>query len=166
MYSREETISSEGFFQSNVEVCVVEEETNYGQQLNGVTLNDGIYEVEAASVRAEELVGLAESYSPDVLILLGQSKEELDEKIQKEIDLWQAEGGLLITFSGNETFAESQRSAFKEAPVDFLKNILDEETTSRFWQNEIRIIRNTIRFPIFWKTLRSGTVRIRCCTAA
>ena len=34
-------------------------------------------------------------------------------------------------FSGNETFAESQRSAFKEAPVDFLKNILDEETTSR-----------------------------------
>ena len=51
--------------------------------------------------------------------------------LQKEIDLWQAEGGLLITFSGNETFAESQRSAFKEAPVDFLKNILDEETTSR-----------------------------------
>ena len=50
---------------------------------------------------------------------------------RKEIDLWQAEGGLLITFSGNETFAESQRSAFKEAPVDFLKNILDEETTSR-----------------------------------
>ena len=46
MYSREETISSEGFFQSKVEVCVVEEETNYGQQLNGVTLNDGIYEVE------------------------------------------------------------------------------------------------------------------------
>lgn len=80
---------------------------------------------------AEELVGLAESYSPDVLILLEQSKEELDETIQKEIDLWQAEGGLLITFSGNETFAESQRSAFKEAPVDFLKNILDEETTSR-----------------------------------
>ena len=109
----------------------MEEETNYGQQLNGVTLNDGIYEVEAASVRAEELVGLAESYSPDVLILLEQSKEELDETIQKEIDLWQAEGGLLITFSGNETFAESQRSAFKEAPVDFLKNILDEETTSR-----------------------------------
>lgn len=131
VYSREETISSEGFFQSKVEVCVVEEETNYGQQLNGVTLNDGIYEVEAASVRAEELVGLAESYSPDVLILLEQSKEELDETLQKEIDLWQAEGGLLITFSGNETFAESQRSAFKEAPVDFLKNILDEETTSR-----------------------------------
>ena len=131
VYSREETISSEGFFQSKVEVCVVEEETNYGQQLNGVTLNDGIYEVKAASVRAEELVGLAESYSPDVLILLEQSKEELDETIQKEIDLWQAEGGLLITFSGNETFAESQRSAFKEAPVDFLKNILDEETTSR-----------------------------------
>ena len=124
VYSREETISSEGFFQSKVEVCVVEEETNYGQQLNGVTLNDGIYEVEAASVRAEELVGLAESYSPDVLILLEQSKEELDETLQKEIDLWQAEGGLLITFSGNETFAESQRSAFKEAPVDFLKNIL------------------------------------------
>ena len=121
VYSREETISSEGFFQSKVEVCVVEEETNYGQQLNGVTLNDGIYEVEAASVRAEELVGLAESYSPDVLILLEQSKEELDETLQKEIDLWQAEGGLLITFSGNETFAESQRSAFKEAPVDFLK---------------------------------------------
>ncbi len=81
-----------------MEVCVVEEETNYGQQLNGVTLNDGIYEVEAASVRAEKLVGLAESYSPDVLILLEQSKEELDETIQKEIDLWQAEGGLLITF--------------------------------------------------------------------
>ena len=80
--------------------------------------------MKAASVRAEELVGLAESYSPDVLILLEQSKEELDETIQKEIDLWQAEGGLLITFSGNETFAESQRSAFKEAPVDFLKNIL------------------------------------------
>ena len=100
MYSREETISSEGFFQSKVEVCVVEEETNYGQQLNGVTLNDGIYEVEAASVRAEELVGLAESYSPDVLILLEQSKEELDETLQKEIDLWQAEGGLLITFFG------------------------------------------------------------------
>ena len=60
VYSREETISSEGFFQSKVEVCVVEEETNYGQQLNGVTLNDGIYEVEAASVRAEELVGLAD----------------------------------------------------------------------------------------------------------
>lgn len=98
VYSREETISSEGFFQSKVEVCVVEEETNYGQQLNGVTLNDGIYEVETASVRAEELVGLAESYSPDVLILLEQSKEELDETIQKEIDLWQAEGGLLITF--------------------------------------------------------------------
>ena len=131
MYSQEETISSEGFFQSNVEVCVVEEETNYGQQLNGVTLNDGIYEVEAASVRADELVGLAESYSPDVLILLEQSKEELDETIQKEIDLWQAEGGILITFSGNKTFAESQRSAFKEAPVEFLKNILDEETTSR-----------------------------------
>ena len=70
----------------------MEEETNYGQQLNGVTLNDGIYEVEAASVRAEELVGLAESYSPDVLILLEQSKEELDETIQKEIDLWQDRG--------------------------------------------------------------------------
>ncbi|MFR3946095.1 MAG: hypothetical protein ACLTZM_02485 [Ruminococcus sp.] len=83
--------SERGFFQSEVEVCVVEEETSPGQQLNGVTLNDGIYEVEAASVRAEELVGLAESYSPDVLILLEQSKEELDETLQKEIDLWQAE---------------------------------------------------------------------------
>ena len=76
MYSREETISSEGFFQSKVEVCVVEEETNYGQQLNGVTLNDGIYEVEAASVRAEELVGLAESYSPDVLISFWSSPKK------------------------------------------------------------------------------------------
>lgn len=131
VYSQEETISSENFFRSNMEVCVVEEETNYGQQLNGITLGDGIYEVEAVSVPAEELAGLAESYSPDVLILLEQSKEELDEAIQKEIDLWQAEGGLLITFSGNEIFAESQRSAFKEAPAEFLKNILDEETTSR-----------------------------------
>lgn len=131
VYSQEETISSENFFRSNMEVCVVEEETNYGQQLNGITLSDGIYEVEAVSVPAEELAGLAESYSPDVLILLEQSKEELDEAIQKEIDLWQAEGGLLITFSGNEIFAESQRSAFKEAPAEFLKNILDEETTSR-----------------------------------
>ena len=131
VYSQEETISSENFFRSNMEVCVVEEETNYGQQLNGITLGDGIYEVEAVSVPVEELAGLAESYSPDVLILLEQSKEELDEAIQKEIDLWQAEGGLLITFSGNEIFAESQRSAFKEAPAEFLKNILDEETTSR-----------------------------------
>lgn len=166
VYSREETISSEGFFQSKVEVCVVEEETNYGQQLNGVTLNDGIYEVEAASVRAEELVGLAESYSPDVLILLEQSKEELDETIQKEIDLWQAEGGLLITFSGNETFAESQRSAFKEAPVDFLKNILDEETTSRLLAKRNTNYQKYYTISDLLKTLRSGTVRIRCCTAA
>ena len=66
-----------------------------------------------------------------MLILLEQSKEDLDETIQKEIDLWQAEGGLLITFSESETLSERQRSAIFVVFFFFLKNILDEETTSR-----------------------------------
>ncbi len=131
VYSREETISNEDFFRSAVRVCVVEEETDYGRQLNGITLNDGVYEVEASSARPEELSGLAESYAPDVLILLEHTMEELSEEAQREITQWQAEGGYLVVFGEKDEYTESQRSAFKEAPAEFLKNILDEDTTGQ-----------------------------------
>ncbi len=135
VYSREETISNENFFHSSVRVCVVEEETDYGRQLNGITLDDGVYEVEASSASPEELTGLAESYAPDVLILLEHTVEELSREAQQEIDEWQAEGGRLIVFGGDNAYTESQRNAFKEAPAEFLKNMLDEDTTGHITAN-------------------------------
>lgn len=131
VYSRKQTISNEDFFHSAVNVCILEEETDYGRQLNGITLNDGVYEVNAFSVCKEELVGLAGAYAPDVLILLEDTVEDLSEKAQQEIEQWQAEGGRLIIFGENDEYTKKQCSAFKEAPVEFVKNILDKETTGQ-----------------------------------
>lgn len=131
VYSRREIISNENFFHSAIQVCVIEEDTDYGRQLNGITLNDGIYEVEAGSARVEELKNLVDSYAPDVLILLEQQKEDLDQNIRQEINKWQAEGGMLVCLAGTDAYSLEQQNAFKEAPAEFLKNILDEDTVGQ-----------------------------------
>ena len=82
---------------------------------------------------------------------------------RREIDLWQAEGGLLITFRETRHFAESQRSAFKEAPVDFLKIFWTKRPPAAFWQNEIRNYQKYYTISDLLENTKIRNRRIRCC---
>lgn len=139
VYEKEESISTENLFRSEVTVGVLEAEERYASRISGTEVGNQGYVIRAVSIRPEDLTAaMAEAGAPDVLILLDYSRGALEENQLRNLERWEAGGGEIIDFEN--TFSDIGEEAgeagavleqiFRENPEKMLQILLTEDVVA------------------------------------
>ena len=139
VYEKKESISTENLFRNEVTVGVLETEEQYASGISGTEVGNQGYVIRAVSIRPEDLTAaMAEAGAPDVLILLDYSRGALEENQLRNLERWEAGGGVAIDFENmfsdiGEEAGEAGavlKQIFRENPEKILQLLLTEEVVS------------------------------------
>ncbi len=141
VFENMETVTTRNIFQNEIVVAVLEaEDGGCASRINGTEVGDLSYALHAVSIRPEELTEeMALAGAPDILILLDYSRGMLEEEQRKNLERWEANGGISIELKG-EFFSDidpsgaagaTMEQVFRRDPAKVMQILFPEDVVSK-----------------------------------
>ncbi|MCI5648179.1 MAG: hypothetical protein MR332_01905 [Fusicatenibacter sp.] len=136
IYQESKILAPSDLMGNYVYVGILEKESFCSSVLDGQMLGKSDYELRAISMIPEEITeSMLEAGIPDIIVLLDYDFDELSMEQQQRLVRWKNQGGVLISFEGNQLFAENQKMMFEENPILYLEQMIDQDLLSCLMNN-------------------------------